>query len=260
MSVGGTTGAGSTASTDPFAGYKTLGGGAGTATGTPSSWFSTKQSPTDQSGLAPQPVNGANDSLTSFFRSLTNLTGQTGVNQVNQGAATVGQGLSTVGTGLGDQATGMQTLQAPIDFYTKLLSGDPAAMTAALAPTANIISQQYEGAKSATGEGLPSGGFRSTAMAGLPFAQAGKVGDAALGLQSTAATQLGTLGGQQASIGQGISNTGLGVAGVGSTQQSQGLTALMGTITDLLAKMGINLQGAGVNSFATFSQGLNALI
>ena len=252
--------AGSTTSSDPFSGYRTLGGGAGTTTSTPSSWFSTKQSPTDSSGLAPQPVNGANDSLTAFFRSLTNLTGQTGVNQVNQGAATIGQGLQTVGTGLGDQATGMQTLQAPIDFYTKLLSGDPATMTQALAPTASLISQQYEGAKSATGTGLPSGGFRSTAMAGLPFAQASKVGDAALGLQSEAAKQLGTLGGEQATIGQGISNTGLGVAGVGSTQQSQGLTALMGTITDILGKMGINLQGSGVNSFATFSQGLNALI
>ena len=255
MATGSTAG-----STDPFAGYKTLGGGSGTSTGTPSSWFSTKSAPTDSSGLAPQPVNGANDSLTAFFRSLTNLTGQTGANQVNQGAATVGQGLSTVGTGLTDQQTGMQTLQAPIDFYTKLLSGDPATMTAALAPTANIISQQYEGAKSATGEGLPSGGFRSTAIAGLPFAQAGKVGDAALGLQSDAAKQLGSLGSAQAAIGQGESSTGLGVAGVGSTQQSQGLSALMGTITDILGKMGINLQGAGVNTFATFSQGLNALI
>jgi hypothetical protein len=246
--------------TDPFAGYKTLGGGSGTTTSTPSSWFSTKNSPTDSSGLAPQPVNGANDSLTAFFRSLTNLTGQTGANQVNQGASTIGQGLQTVGTGLEGQAAGLSTLNAPIDFYQKLLSGDPATMTAALAPTASLISQQYEGAKSAAGTGLPSGGFRSTAVANLPFAQAGKVGDAALGLQSTAATQLGTLGGQQASIGQGISNTGLGVSGVGSTQQSQGLTALMGTITDLLGKMGINLQGSGVNSFATFSQGLNALI
>ena len=243
-------------STDPFSGYKKLGGGQGTMTGTPSSWFSTKSSPTNASGLAPQPVNGANDSLTAFFRSLTNLTGQTGVNMVNQGAATIGQGLETVGTGLEGQGAGLQTLQAPIDFYNKLLSGDPAAMTSALAPTASIISQQYEGAKSATGQGLPSGGFRSTAVAGLPFAQAGKVGDAALGLQSTAAQQLGVLGGEQAEIGRGISNTGLGVAGVGTTQQSQGLTALMGTITSILAKMGINLQGAGVNSFATFSQGL----
>ena len=241
---------GSGGSSDPFSGYKTLGGGAGTTGGTGGAG----------GGLAPQPVSGGNDSLTQYFRSLSNLTGQTGVNQVNQGAQTVGQGLSTVGTGLGDQATGMQTLQAPIDFYNKLISGDPATMEQALAPTASLISQQYEGAKSATGEGMPAGGFRSTALANLPFAQAGQVGNAALGLQNTAAQQLGVLGGQQAGIGQGESSTGLGVAGVGTTQQSQGLTALMGTVTDLLSKMGINQQGSGANAFSTIAQGLNALI
>lgn len=247
------------ASTDPFSAYQTLGGGSAGA-GSPGSWFSTKSSPTNNLGLAPQPVSGANDSLTAFFRSLTNLTGGTGVSQFNAGGNTIGAGLGTVGTGLEGQQAGLNTLNAPIDFYTKILSGDPAAIQQALAPTANAISQQYEAAKTGASEGMPAGGFRSTTLAGLPFAQAAQVGNAALGLQPAAANALGQLGGEQAGIGQGISQTGLGVAGIGSTQQSQGLQALFSTIQALLGKMGINLQGSGVNSFATFAGGLNSLI
>ena len=253
---------------DPLSGYGSLGGGKGTTAGTPgaSTGTGTNSNPFEQTtsfglfgggsspgatvnsnGLAPQPVSGANDSLTAFFRSLSNLTGDTGVNLVNQGSSTVGLGMQTVGQGLGDQATGMQTLQAPIDFYKKLLSGDPATMTQALAPTASLINQQYETATSGVSSNTAQGGFRSAAMAGLPFAKAGAVGNAALGLQSTAATQLGTLGGEQAAIGQGESNTGLGVAGVGTTQQAQGLQALTATLTGILQKMGINVQGSTAN-------------
>jgi hypothetical protein len=239
---------------DPLSGYGSLGGGKGTAApgGQSGNWKTTPGAPTDPNGLAPQPISGSNDSLTAYFRSLSNLTGATGVNQFNQGGTTVGQGLQTVGTGLADQQTGMQTLNAPIDFYKKLLSGDPATMTQALAPTASLISQQYETAASNTSSNQAQGGFRSAAMAGIPVAKAGAVGNAALGLQSTAATQLGTLAGEQASIGQGESNTGLGVAGVGTTQQGQGLQALTATLTGILQKMGINVQGSLPNEIGAF--------
>lgn len=249
-------------STDPFSGYRSLGGGPPAGANAPgeSGFFQTKSAPTNSLGLTPQPVGGANDSLTAFFRSLTNLTGGTGAAQFNQGAQTIGQGMQTIGTGLEDQQKGFDTLNAPIEFYQKLLDGDPAAMAAALAPTASLISQTYEGAKTATSAGLPSGGFRSSAVAGLPFAQASKVGDEALKLQPEAAKQLGVLGGERAGIGRGISDTGLGVAGVGSTQQSQGLQALMGTITDLLSKMGINIQGGTSNMFATGASGISSII
>lgn len=207
-----------------------------------------------------QPLTGGGDQLTAFFRSLSNLTGTTGANLLGAGGQTTGTGLGTVGQGLADTSTGMSTLNAPIDFYKKLISGDPATMTAALGPTASLIGQQYAGVQQNATNNLPGGGYRSVVQAGIPQAQAAAVGNAAEGLQSTAAQALGQLGAEQASIGQGESGTGLGVAGVGSTQTSQGLSALVSTIQSALQRMGINLQSSGINQFATLAQGLSALI
>lgn len=243
------------ARTDPFAAYRTL-------TGPPASSGSRRADfgATGASGLAPQPVSGANDSLTAFFRSLTNLTGGTGASLYNTGANTVGTGLGTVGLGLEAQNAGLGTLQPSIDFYSKILSGDPAAIQQALAPTATALSQSATSAEQQVGQNSAMGGFRSTALAGLPFAQSAQLGNAALNLQPEAAQELNTLAGTQAGIGRGISETGLGTAGIGTTEQAQGLQALMSTIQAMLGKMGINIQGSFANQFATIAQGINALI
>ncbi|HYT08982.1 MAG TPA: hypothetical protein VEL77_15160 [Rugosimonospora sp.] len=194
--------------------------------------------------VATQPVSG--DSLTQFFRSLTNLTGTTGENLLNQGGATTAMGLGGVGQGF-------QTMQPSVDFYTKLLSGDPKTMTEALAPTSALIGQQFQRAGQGADANLPMGGYRSQVMSELPFAQAGMVGNAVLGLQPAAAQGLGQLGGLQGQLG-------LGVAGIGSQQTGQGLASLESAIQAALEKMGINIQGGTAHNFNTVAQGINALI
>jgi len=239
-----------TTSTDPFSsGYSNL---AGTNTGGSGGFGS------GNAGVAPLP--GSGDPLTTFFRSLSNLTGTTGANLTGAGGQTTAAGLGTAGQGLGVQGSALNTLQPSIDFYTKILSGDPTAMEQALAPTATTVENLFQSAQSTAGMQLPQGGYRSTVLAGLPQAAASKVGDAALSLQPNAAAALTGAASTEAGIGQGISNTGLGVAGVGSTQTSQGLQALMSTIQAALAKMGINIQGGFANQFGQIAQGIGALV
>jgi hypothetical protein len=170
---------------------------------------------------------GDND-LTRFLRSITNLTAGYGPGFVQAGQQTTGAGLGTMQAGLG-------TLQLPTDFYTKLLSGDPSTVTAALAPTAANIAQITSGAVDQASRGLPAGGYRAATLAGLPFAQASQVGNAALGLQQTAAQGLASIGQEQGQIGQAIGQ-------LGTELTKEGLTTLQNAIDSLLRKAGINVQ------------------
>lgn len=178
-------------------------------------------------GLQPQNPFSGND-LTQMGRSLTNLLGSTG--------GFYGQlGTGMLGTGMGVTQTGLQTMQPSIDFYNKLISGDPSTMTGALAPTAANIANMFSGLNQQLFSGLPSGGYRATAMANSPFAQTQMVGNAALGLQNQAAQGLGQLGGQQAGIG-------LGIGGLGTTMTGQGIQGLSAAENAVLQKMQLNLQ------------------
>jgi hypothetical protein len=171
-------------------------------------------------------------------------------------------------TGFGTTQTGLQTLQPSIDFYSKILAGNPIATTQALAPTASNIAAITSGATDQASRGMPGGGYRAATLAGLPFAQAQQVGNAALALQPQAAQQLAALGGQQAqigaeqaSIGQGIAGTGLGIGGMGTTLTAQGGQMLQNTIADMLQKMGINISDPGaLGAFIGITQGLKNLI
>jgi len=215
-------------------------------------------------GVSPQPVSGSDNSLTAFWRGLSNLAGtsvpsflEAGGNLLGTGMGVTQGGLGMTGTGFGTTQRGLETLQPSIDFYQKLLSGDPTAATAALAPTAANIANITAGATNQAGQGMPGGGYRAATLAGLPFAQAAQVGNAALQLQPAAAQALGQLGGEQAQIGaeqagigQGVSATGLGVGQLGTVLTGQGLQTLQNTIADILSKMGINIQGGTANLFS----------
>lgn len=215
-------------------------------------------------GVSPQPVSGSDNSLTAFWRGLSNLAGsaapgflQAGGNMLGTGMGVTQGGLDMSGTGFGTTQTGLQTMQPSIDFYQKILSGDPTATTQALAPTAANIAAITSGATNQATQGMPAGGYRAATLAGLPQAQAAQVGNAALQLQPAAAAALGQLGGQQAQIGaeqaqigQGVSSTGLGVGQLGTVLTGQGLQTLQNTIADILSKMGINIQGGTANLFS----------
>lgn len=217
------------------------------------------------SGISPQPVSGSDNSLTAFWRGLSNYAGgagpsflQAGGNLLGTGMGVTQGGLDMSGTGFGTTQTGLNTLQPSIDFYKKILSGDPTATTQALAPTAANIAAITSGATNQATQGLPGGGYRAATLAGLPQAEAAAVGNAALGLQPAAAQALGQLGGEQAQIGatqagigQGVSGTGLGIGQLGSVLTGQGLQTLQNTIADVLSKMGINIQGGTATLFSS---------
>lgn len=188
-------------------------------------------------GVSPQPVSGADNSLTAYFRGLSNLAGTAAPGLLQQGQGVLGTGLDVTGTGL-------QTMQPSIDFYQKLLSGDPTATTAALAPTAANIAQITAGATDQASRGMPGGGYRAATLAGLPFSQAAQVGNAALQLQPEAAKELGQLGGEQAQLG-------LNLGQLGTILSGQGMQGLQNTIQDMMQKMGINIQGGTANLFST---------
>jgi hypothetical protein len=180
-------------------------------------------------GVTPQPVSGSDNSLTAAFRSMSNLLG------------TMAPGIT--GTGLMTTQQGLGTMQPAVNFYQQLLSGNPATVTQALAPTAANINNIYSGAMNQASQGMPAGGYRAATMAGLPQAQAAQVGNAALGLQPAAAMGLGQLGTTQAQIG-------------GNLLQS-GLTAQQAAVQDMLNKQQINQQVP--SAFQDFLGSINAL-
>lgn len=153
----------------------------------------------------------AGPNSSDILRQGVNLTGGTGVN------------LGTIGNNL--LGEGVNLLQDPAKFFSDLLSGDPSRMTQVLAPTASLIQQQQQPLIQQAQQNLPRGGFASSTIAELPFATAGKVNDAALGLQSSAA--------------QNLTGLGTGLAQLGQGEQQMSLQALEQIINAALGKMGV---------------------
>jgi hypothetical protein len=187
-------------------------------------------------GVSPsEPVSG--DSLTQYIRALVNQLTGAGGTLVNQGQGLV-QGAA------GGVNTAAQTMQPSVDYWTALLSGDPAKMSAAVAPTANAMSAQYTGAAKSAGANLPRGGYASVTQANLPFKQAQDIGQLFQTLQPTAATQLQSLGQTQGGLASILGNLGLGQEGVGTN-----LFNLAGNMQ--LQRRGQNVSESGQNKSMT---------
>lgn len=169
--------------------------------------------PSTPTPVAGGPTSGFAAGLNSsdILRQGINLVGGTGTNMGTVGSSLLGQGVGL--------------LQDPTAFFQALLSGDPTRTTQALAPTAATISSQYAPMTSQAQGQLPKGGYASSTLAELPFAQAGQVGNAALGLQSQAA--------------QGLTGLGTSIAGLGQNEQQMGLQGLQQIINAALGKMGV---------------------
>lgn len=173
---------------------------------------------------------GAGSNSSDILRQGINLIGGQGINLSNLGNLLLG--------------TGMGTLQGPMDFYTKLLSGDPTTMTQALAPTAAAISAQYQPLLTGAAQNLPRGGFAAGTLAELPFAQAGQVGNAALALQPAAAAALQSLG--------------LDVSKLGMGEQAAGQQGIQDIISAALGKMGVT--GGITQNLANVGQFISSLV
>ena len=121
-------------------------------------------------------------------------------------------------------------IQAPMDYYSKLLSGDKAAMAEAIAPEAQRIGSNYAMAANSARSNMARGGYASSTLANLPFKQAGETNTllqllrpnaaAAMGNLALGAGQLGNATGSNMISALGASNqAGQGILGTGTQQQ-----------------------------------------
>jgi hypothetical protein len=131
--------------------------------------------------IATEGINSGQDSLTQFLRSLFNATGT--------------QGTSALSTGLGGTGTAM-------DYWSKILSGNPAAIMSVMSPEVQAVQGQYRGAQQQANMFAPRGGGRSAMMAQLPMQQAGTIGNIISQARPMAASNL--------------AQTGLGMGGIGA--------------------------------------------
>lgn len=163
-------------------------------------------------GIAQEPVTG--DSLTQFLRSTSNLMGSSGAGALQQGGNVFSNALSS--------------FEAPFNYYSNILAGDPAATSAAIAPDVANIDKVFGGAEKSVGQGAARGGFRSASMAELPFQKAGSISESVLKQRGGAAAALTQISQMIAALG--ASQEGLGAGLLGATEQGQ------------LARRGQNLQ------------------
>ncbi len=199
--------------------------------------------PTSSGGLAPEPVSG--DSLTQFIRAFSNYL-------QNQGQGTFNYGQQLTGQGAQGFQTAGETLQPSVDYWTKLLSGDPSVTSAAVAPSAGVISKQYDAASRAAATSLPRGGFSAGLQASLPFQKASQIGGLVQNLQPLAAQGLQQSAGLQGSLAQGLGGLGLGTSQLGS-----GLLDLAGNTQ--LTRRGQNY-GVDINNISNLTKGLTSLV
>jgi len=155
----------------------------------------------DPSTFAPEPLEG--NSLTVAIRSLQNQLG-------TQSGQAWGLGTGTFGKGL-------DTAQPSIDYWTKILSGDRAAIGEAISPETRQIAANYEGAKRSASMYAPAGGGRAAMLGQLPFQRGAAISDLISGLRPQAASQLQGLaqmllqaGLSQEQIAQALGSTALG--------------------------------------------------
>lgn len=148
--------------------------------------------------IATEGINKNQDSLTQFLRSLFNASGTAGTGAVNQG--------------IGGAGTAM-------DYWSKILSGNPAAIMQAMSPEVQAAQAQYRGAQQQANMFAPRGGGRSAMMAQLPMQQAGTISNILAQARPGAAANL--------------AQTGLGMGGLGANLLSM-------TMQGQLARRGQN--------------------
>lgn len=116
-------------------------------------------------------------------------------------------GVSEATTALPEART---TLEAPLNFFQALLSGDRSTIMSALAPEIQTLSANYDTGRKTAEEFAPRGGGRAAALEALPFQKAGQIETLVQGARSE-----GAIGMEQ--IGSLLSSLGLGEIGVGTT-------------------------------------------
>jgi len=130
----------------------------------------------------------------------------------------------------GQQATNAEQLyqvaepgfQKAEDFYRAIASGDPGAISRAIAPEAQMINEASSGAKANILATAPAGSEKNLALEMTDVNKGAEIGKAAGGAYTGSFNALGQLAGQ--GVGESISAAGTGISGFSSA--SSGLAQL----------------------------------
>lgn len=198
----------------------------------PSAFTSTNpKSSTAPGSIAYQGITPTQDSGTQFFRSLTNLTAQQGQQQSATGTAEAGSA-----------ANGLQSV---VDYYTKLLNGDRSEISSAIGPAVDNIGSQFQNIRQMLSQNGARGGGTSSSLATLPQQQTQQISDLINKAHSGAAP--------------GLQSAGSALASLGTNEQAMGENQLNTSITDELAKLGINL-GERSQNVGMFNNAVSSLV
>jgi hypothetical protein len=100
-------------------------------------------------------------------------------------------------------------LQQSETYYTKLASGDPAALARANAPAIQSIGSATDSAKKNITQDMPRGGERNLALENADLSQGAQISQLTTGSYTGAFPSLASLGGQNVSQGTAATSTGL---------------------------------------------------
>jgi hypothetical protein len=178
--------------------------------------------------LAPESIDRKQDSLTQATRGLTNYMGQAGKESYERGIKQSERGRDITDSGL-------HNLGPTLDYFGKLLSGDPAQIAEAMQPEVDQISQQFGQIRNMFSRTQARGGGGTSTMAQSPFEQIRMLSDLVSKARGGAAESRGKFGLEQARIGQGETQIGQG-------EESMGVNTLSATNQGLLARRGQNYQ------------------
>lgn len=245
---------------DPLAAYRKMLDNplAGTA-GIPGSGTGPTATPTGKTGVATEPIEG--DSMTRLMRSFLNMLGLSGEGAFNFGGQLLGSGGDVFKAGGDVFSKGVESFKAPQDYWSKILGGDKQAMTEAIAPESEALSDQYAAASRAAETSGPRGGYRAATMANLPFAKARDIGDLYQKLRPQAASQLTGIAQALSQLGLGQEGVGIGEQQVGISEQQTGLDAIVKALSGLLERRGQNMGiGSFASQFKNVAEALSALI
>lgn len=124
-----------------------------------------------------------------------------------------GMGSGLYGTGTEMIGEGRETLAQPTNYYQKLLGGNRALASQAIAAPRAAISDVYRGAERGLERSGVRGAARDVAKAEIGRERAGKISSLITGVQPGAAEALTGIGERQ--IGQGLVGAGQGVSATG---------------------------------------------
>lgn len=145
-------------------------------------------------------------------------------------------GLEGSRTGLDAARAAMETSRSALgrsfnpvmDYWSRLLSGNRASMTSALAPELNQMADQYQAARASAAALTPRGGGRASILAQLPFQQARDASTLMQTIRPQAAQGLLQAGQGALQAGQGIAQGGQLAGGIGSNLVSNAVQSLYG--------------------------------